>query len=59
MKRLLSLSLPVAAIACVATAVLAVEPAAPPATPKRPVSTDYDDLKVSEDYRWLEDHKAP
>ncbi len=37
------------------------KPATPtlPATPKRPVSTEYGDLKVSEDYRWLEDAKAP
>ena len=45
-----------------ASAAEPAEKAAPPtlpATPKRPVSSEYGDLKVSEDYRWLEDAKAP
>ena len=36
-----------------------VAPPPLPATPKRPVVSDYGDLKVSEDYRWLEDGQVP
>jgi protease II len=30
-----------------------------PATPKRPVETTYQGVKITEDYRWLEDSAAP
>ena len=56
-------SLPVAVVVTVsalsAAGVLAGELAPLPATPKRAVATDYGGLKVSEDYRWLEDSKLP
>lgn len=34
-------------------------PPALPATPRHAVTSHYGDLEVSEDYRWLEDGKAP
>lgn len=34
-------------------------PSPPPATPKRPASSELHGVKVSEDYRWLEDSASP
>jgi len=48
--------LPILCVLVAATAV-AGEVGPLPATPKRPAVTDYDGVKVSEDYRWLEDSK--
>jgi prolyl oligopeptidase len=30
-----------------------------PATPKKPVTEEYHGVKVTDDYRWLEDNKSP
>jgi prolyl oligopeptidase len=35
------------------------EAPAPPATPKKPMTDEYFGVKVTEDYRWLEDYKNP
>jgi prolyl oligopeptidase len=35
------------------------QPTAPPATPKKPVTDTYHGIKVTDDYRWLENTKDP
>src|SRR6476659_9072875 len=46
-------------VVLVAATAVAGEVGPVPATPKRPAVTEYDGVKVSEDYRWLEDSKSP
>lgn len=46
------------ASACVAAAQTASSPV-PPATPKRPVVDTYYDVRVTDNYRWLEDGSSP
>src|ERR1700742_4086025 len=46
------------ASACVAAAQTASSPV-PPATPKHPVVDTYYDVRVTDNYRWLEDGSSP
>jgi prolyl oligopeptidase len=49
------------ATTCVITVSLAQSPpvSKPPATPKRPVTDEYQGIKVTDDYRWLENWDDP
>ena len=51
----------VIAVGLLALVVLAQGPSIPqpPATPRRPVTEEYQDVKVTEDYRWLENWDDP
>ena len=49
---------PICLMSVVALAQGAVVPQ-PPATPKRPVTDEYGAIKVTDDYRWLEDVNNP
>ena len=51
----------VIAVCLLALVVLAQSPsiAQPPATPRRPVTEEYQGVKVTDDYRWLENWDDP
>ena len=46
-------------VTSIATILLAATPGAPPVAPRIPVTDDYYGTKVTDDYRWMEDRKAP